>query len=42
MTSYNDCDAHEKEQSDWYQVLNIFSNGNGDTVQAMALFIDMV
>jgi hypothetical protein len=39
LSDYNDYDSVEaKEQSDWYKVLNIFSNGKGDTVEAMELF----
>ncbi|MFA7717962.1 MAG: hypothetical protein WC875_04570 [Candidatus Absconditabacterales bacterium] len=41
MSDYNGCDADKKEQTDRYKVINIFSNGNGDTVEGMVLFKDM-
>ena len=41
-TDYNDCDPDEvKHDSDWYKMINIFSNGNWDTTQGMELFSDM-
>ena len=41
-TDYNNCDSDEvKHDSDWYKVINIFSNGNGDTAEAMELFRDI-
>ncbi len=42
MTDYNNIDIEEeKTQTDWYQVINIFSQGNGDTPQWMVMFRDM-
>ena len=42
LTDYNDCDSREeKEQSDRYNVINIFSDGNWDTTEGMKLFRDM-
>ena len=41
MSDYNTCDDDKKEQTDRYKVINIFSNGNGDTVEGMKLFRDM-
>ena len=41
-TDYNDTDSDEvKQQSDWYTVINVFSNGNGDTTEGRKLFRDM-
>jgi len=41
-TDYNDCDSDEvKQDSDWYKVINIFSNENWDTVEGMKLFRDI-
>lgn len=41
-TDYNDCDSDEvKQNSDWYKVINIFSNGNWDTAGGMKFFRDM-
>ena len=41
-SDYNDCDPKDvKENSDWYKVINIFSNGNWDTIEGMKLFRDM-
>jgi len=41
-TDYNDSDSDEvKQNSDWYTVINIFSNGNWDTIEGMKLFRDM-
>lgn len=42
MTDYNNTDTEdEKKQSDWFQVINIFSWGNGDTNAWMAVFKNM-
>ncbi len=42
MTDYNDWDLDEvKKKSDWYQVINIFSHGNWDIVDAMIFFKEM-
>ena len=41
MSDYNTCDDDKKEQTDWYKLINIFSNGNWDTVEGMKLFRDM-
>ena len=42
LTDYNECDSDEvKQQSDWYKVINIFSNGYWDTTDGMELFRDM-
>ncbi|MCX6824892.1 MAG: hypothetical protein NTY80_01590 [candidate division SR1 bacterium] len=42
MTDYNDSDSEEKEkQNDWYQVINVFSNGDGDTYEGISMFRDM-
>lgn len=41
-SDYNDCDSKDiKEDSDWYKVINIFSNGKWDTLEGMKLFRDM-
>lgn len=41
-TDHNDTDADEiKHDSDWYKMINIFSNGNWETVEGMELFRDM-
>jgi hypothetical protein len=44
MTEYNDIDIdteEEKQKTDWYKLINVFSKGNGDTKSGMELFIDM-
>ncbi len=42
MTHHNNTDTEEEKiQTDWYQVINIFSQGNGDTPEWMVMFRDM-
>jgi len=42
ITDYNDTDTEqEKKQSDWYNLINVFSDGNWDTTEWMAMFRDM-
>ncbi len=41
-TDYNECDSQGiKKNSDWYKVINIFSDGEWDTVEGMELFRDL-
>jgi len=41
-TDYNDDDSDEvKHNSDWYTVINVFSDGKWDTVEGMELFRDL-
>jgi len=42
MSDYNDCDTDEaKKQTDWYKVINIFSQNKGDITEWVKLFTDM-
>lgn len=41
-SDYNDSDSPDvKKSSDWYTVVNVFSNGNWDTVEGRGWFRDM-
>jgi hypothetical protein len=41
-SDYNDCDSDEvKQGSDWYKVINIFSNGHWDTREGIECFRDI-
>jgi hypothetical protein len=42
MTDYHPTDSdQEKIQTDWYKVINVFSDGQWDTVEGMQFFRDM-
>lgn len=42
MTDYNETDTkEEREQTDWYKVVNVFSENQWDTIDAMYILRDM-